>query len=171
MEVLGTSAYCSPGTQESADSRSERSTCPRWRGRCPAHHCIIFCYECGYEALSAHQLATHNAQKHNYKHPARLFCATATCRVCLTNYDTRARCVRHLREGKTSCLQVLMDHTQAMPLCDAVVLDAVEASEAREAKAKGTWHLRARVPAARSQGPLRPIAHFAARARPTHFCG
>ena len=86
-----------------------------------------------YNSLSAHLFAAHQHQC-----AARRYAPGTACRVCLTQFWSTTRLVRHLAYSGTDCLLRLL--CQPEPVCDnTVVTDA----------------LTARLPAVRLAGPLR----------------
>ena len=124
-----------------------------------AHECTVSnkepeaglfkCEHCALQFTSVHRLSVHLFASHRLRCPADAFVAGTTCPVCLRQYWTRSRVIRHLQYNSPSCLQQLLEHgMHAAPLCD---------NERRQLVASGrdTAHL----PACRLQGPLLPLAH------------
>ena len=124
-----------------------------------AHECTVSnkepeaglfkCEHCALQFTSVHRLSVHLFASHGLRCPADAFVAGTTCPVCLRQYWTRSRVIRHLQYNSPSCLQQLLEHgMHAAPLCD---------NERRQLVVSGrdTAHL----PACRLQGPLLPLAH------------
>ena len=121
------------------------------------------CLDCGYAAKSLHGLQTHRAKRHGYVHVSRrLAGASPTCRVCLVNFWSRPRLLRHLREEKVSngctpCLNLLLQFAEPLPVEEQQALDEQEAVSCRAARRTGHQRPAVAAPPIPVYGPRR---HF-----------
>ena len=80
--------------------------------------------------------------------------------MCLTCFEDRAACIKHLRDGATRCLEIWCEIVQPHPPDDPVVqaLEREETDANRVARRAGLTRKRITYRATRAQGPLRRCA-------------
>ena len=110
---------------------------------------VFRCSLCGFSCHSGAALSGHLAARHAHSNFARLFVEGSHCRICLKQFWTIPRLLRHL-SGATSCLAQLAVTFEAVREVDDVFpACAVEALEAESEYDTA--------PALRLCGPLRPV--------------
>ena len=114
---------------------------------------VWVCNVCGKSCKTAVGLGSH-LRKHGYRHAATKLCSSSRCPICLGEYWSRPRCIRHLRENKTGCLDVLQRIRQPLPPELLAELEAEDRAAARRMRRQGLRPLAADTPAVRASGPL-----------------
>ncbi|MDA8583619.1 hypothetical protein N9L68_05280 [bacterium] len=123
--------------------------------------CLSFlCEVCSKFYPTYHSLAQHRNDWHGWRHPSRSFCGGNTCIVCLTCFEDRAACIKHLRDVATRCLEIWCEIVQPHPPDDEVVqaLEREETDANRLARRAGLSRKRITFNAIRARGPLRMCA-------------
>jgi len=113
------------------------------------------CPHCHKSFNTKQALASHRHTQHDDKIVARWYQRNTSCNICMVEFHTRQRVLRHLNESATGCLEVKV--SQQLPLEDSEVasLDIAEAAILREERRTGTKAQSRVKPHLRISGPLR----------------
>ena len=127
----------------------------------PPSLAVIFqCSECDFFCDTAAGLGTHRMKEHGYRHEVRsLVGSSSVCRVCMVQFWTRPRLLRHLRERKaarcTPCLDLLRTFAQPIDPEHVKELDAEEAAACQRSRRQGSQRPLVLGPPVPAYGPRR----------------
>ena len=107
------------------------------------------CPECG-RLFPRQALVCHRMKVHGVRAPARRMVAGTACPVCLTEFHTRTRLIRHLEHDCPRCSLQLAQRPWELTQEEALELDRLEQARRRS---RGSCDVAARLPAYRICGP------------------
>ena len=114
------------------------------------------CDVCGQRFHTLQQVAAHQFDKHRIRNDARRYARTTHCEVCLMEYHSRTRLVRHLAYTATGCYDQMVQRMHPLNDEQVELAEKEEAGRLRKARHSGRQHARHRMPNVRLLGPLRP---------------
>ena len=117
----------------------------------------IVCYDCGKLSSSLQAHSVHLASAHGIKSKFRKFVDSSVCKVCLTQFWTRERCLNHVRYRSMICKNNLLLRGPSLSEAEAAACDEIDRADNRAFYARGLRACHVDLPPVRVLGPMLPI--------------
>lgn len=119
---------------------------------------LFVCVTCAASFDTRQKVATHAFKAHGTKNAARSYVDTTHCPMCMQDFSTRGRVIRHLEDKSQRCLSALLISSVALSKEAQDAQEAESRSCIRGLSAQGLRPSHARKPVFRLVGPLTCVA-------------